>query len=462
MKNRNGFTLIELLAVILVLGIIALIAIPQVNKVINESKVGANVATANTYYKEAQSVCQINLLNEKEHEGVFNLSEYQDNIEGNKNVNGYVRVNNSCSVELVMEADNTSNYCYVKSYNDDTVRYYKKAEGGACDIDGKDETGLSCFEYTENNGEITITGYKCGGQITTMTSTSREDLLAQGVNIVSHTAGEVMDVVIPASIDGKPVVKIGDSAFSVINSVDPETFAMDFDVNKKVIINSVVIPSSVREIGNFAFAINNITSLTLSEGLLSVGTAAFLGNKSLGTLYLPSTVMSISEYSFASSNITSIALGNKLSKIPTGAFGANKLKTVNIPDSVTTLSKQAFARNQLTSVNLNNVVKIGDQAFAYNNLSSINLNKVQEIGDGAFHINNLTRVVISSAVTKIDKGAFGIVITDEESGNPDLRTVVNNSGKSFDWGKIIFWNSGEKFETGSVVNGTITVNVIKE
>ena len=39
--NKKAFTLIELLAVILILGIIALIAIPTVNNIINESKKGA-------------------------------------------------------------------------------------------------------------------------------------------------------------------------------------------------------------------------------------------------------------------------------------------------------------------------------------------------------------------------------------------------------------------------------------
>ncbi|MEG3037028.1 MAG: prepilin-type N-terminal cleavage/methylation domain-containing protein, partial [Bacilli bacterium] len=36
--KKNAFTLIELLAVILILGIIALIAIPTITKILDESK----------------------------------------------------------------------------------------------------------------------------------------------------------------------------------------------------------------------------------------------------------------------------------------------------------------------------------------------------------------------------------------------------------------------------------------
>ena len=55
----KGFTLIELLAVILILGIIALIAVPQVNDVINESRVGSEEATANTLVNAANSYTEL-------------------------------------------------------------------------------------------------------------------------------------------------------------------------------------------------------------------------------------------------------------------------------------------------------------------------------------------------------------------------------------------------------------------
>jgi len=49
-ENQKGFTLIELMAVIVILGIIAVIAIPMIGGIINNSKKDADLATARQLY----------------------------------------------------------------------------------------------------------------------------------------------------------------------------------------------------------------------------------------------------------------------------------------------------------------------------------------------------------------------------------------------------------------------------
>ena len=56
MKNRKGFTLIELLAVIIILGLLMLIAIPSVTNYINNSRKEAYIDTAKQYIKGATAL----------------------------------------------------------------------------------------------------------------------------------------------------------------------------------------------------------------------------------------------------------------------------------------------------------------------------------------------------------------------------------------------------------------------
>ena len=54
MKNNKGFTLIELLAVIVILGVLMIIAIPMVSRYIKEARQNAFIDTAKSYVQSAR------------------------------------------------------------------------------------------------------------------------------------------------------------------------------------------------------------------------------------------------------------------------------------------------------------------------------------------------------------------------------------------------------------------------
>ena len=54
LKSNKGFTLIELLAVIVILGVLMIVAIPMVSRYIKESKQNAFISTAKAYVQSAR------------------------------------------------------------------------------------------------------------------------------------------------------------------------------------------------------------------------------------------------------------------------------------------------------------------------------------------------------------------------------------------------------------------------
>ena len=327
-KKKNAFTLIELLAVIVILAVILVISIPRILDVIDVSKKDSFKTSAQIIADSAEKKYVENKLNNIDEEitceNVTKLSK--EDYESCK-----ITFDNEGNAKVTIKGKGKFKDLAICNGTKTSVEL-----SDTCSTDAK------YFAYEDVEGGISITGYSIEGGL---------------------------DVVIPSNINGKQVVAIGNNAFTTkgVTPTGISTNKIEYNIqplyNKKD--NYEVVPLG-----------------TASDGL----------------------------------GITSVIIPNTVKIIGEGAFRHNNLTSVTIPNSVTS------------------------------------------IGSRAFHDNKLTRVTIPNSVTSIGSSAF----RKNGSSNPNLTKIINKTGRSFNWGDIVNWDSGYNFITGTVVNSNGNVEVVSE
>ncbi len=110
-----------------------------------------------------------------------------------------------------------------------------------------------------------------------------------------------------------------------------------------------------------------LTSITIPDGVTSLGDAAFYSCTSLTNVTLPNGVTNIGGFAFANcTSLTGITVPGSVTSIGEGAFdNCTALTTLRIPDSVTSIGGGAFySCINLASVTLgNSVASLGGYAF---------------------------------------------------------------------------------------------------
>ena len=103
---KKGFTLIELLAVILILGIITLIAIPKISDVIKESKTNSYKLSKDNILKAIQDKCTVDKINNKEITRMYTIENNKITpkieISGEIPFTGNIYVSDDCEVSMNM------------------------------------------------------------------------------------------------------------------------------------------------------------------------------------------------------------------------------------------------------------------------------------------------------------------------------------------------------------------------
>ena len=204
--------------------------------------------------------------------------------------------------------------------------------------------------------------------------------------------GSATNVVIPSTLDGNTVLKIGSSAFR----------------GKDIV--SVTIPNTVQTINPWGFAYcSSLSNVDLGNSVSTLEHECFADCDILTSIDIPASMTTSGASADSPFNgcdalkTATIASGGV--KIPsTLFFGCGSLQNVNIPEGIQSIGGQAFSRcTSLKEIKISNSVKeIGAWGFAYcSSLSNVDLgNSVSTLEHECFaDCDILTSIDIPASMT---------------------------------------------------------------
>ncbi len=201
-------------------------------------------------------------------------------------------------------------------------------------------------------------------------------------------------------------------------------------------VTNIEIPNTVKSIGDSAFNYcENMASIYIPDSVTNIGCDAFWHCDNLSSARIPNNLTNINSgvFSFCD-NLTDVTIPNGVTSIGEEAFrGCKSLTNIVIPDSVTVVEARAFSGcENLVNIKFSkNMDVINAHTFsACSSLTEITIpDNIVGIGDGAFSAcNSLTSVKIHSNVRGIDSEAFrsceNLISIDVDVDNP-YYIVVN-------------------------------------
>ena len=447
--KRKGFTLIELLAVVIVLGIIAVIAVPSINNMLSKGKKDLLISTANNLVETSKQYYYNKMLDNDEMSSSISLSVTDSanmdllDFKGKLPENGYILIDTAGNIGLAVTQ---GDYCAKKELWSDQVVV---SSGANCEITNfaqMEEINNSCFVL--NTNKDTITGYK----------------------ITDSNCPK--DIVIPAEIGGRKIVAIGDGAFagdgqmvglfatSMLSRprtdiIENSSFYAYGPIRLFVIDTSIIstkrcyyknspsydiVPIGYKLTKSDMYSFCDIEDSTINNGPEEVmadsygpvnisnnftlkqnsdnfkNSISLLKNESVTNNINVQQIADIENPEVESYGITSVNfnLATNLTSIGIGAFLNNKLTSLTFtPDNIniSNIGIGAFQNNLINGVldlsNLQNLKSLKHGVFIGNSITNVILpNGIESIGIGTFSDNSISSVTFPSSVKSIDMGAF--------------------------------------------------------
>ena len=296
-------------------------------------------------------------------------------------------------------------------------------------------------------------------------NSSGEIIIPEGTEVIAKRAlancESVTSVVIPSSVR-----EIGEEAFEFCESLESIVIPEGVEIIPKrafakcYFLTSVKLPSTLKEIGKEAFIDTGIERISIPDGIEVIDEFTFSGSWSLESVSLPSSLKEIHKNAFYdSNNLSSIVIPEGVETIADAAFKhCTNLKAAILPSSLTTMGKEAFSQCGLGKIEIPaSIETIPDKCFEdCSSLSEVVFHDgLKEIGDEAFSQCCIKYIEICATVETIGEKAF--------SGNKPLSIHIGTAVRSI--GNNAFWvnaPSSIKIDSNNQVYTDADCNVIME
>lgn len=243
--------------------------------------------------------------------------------------------------------------------------------------------------------------------------------------------GESTEVVIPDTIDGQPVLALGENLFTYkyltklvlpasLQKIGPEAISYNY-------LTELDFPSGLQEIGDYALEGNWLESVKLPEGLVKIGKSAFSENRLL-SINIPASVKWIGPEAFRYNRLQGLSLGrpslldsvlhyrsqgpSQLRFLGKGCFANNQLPGLYLPAYVEDIKTSAFEQNILGFLDIASnypftMLSIDDRAFADNMLMELYLpDSVYGLGMEAFRNNRIQELRLPQILGRFGAESF--------------------------------------------------------
>ena len=251
-------------------------------------------------------------------------------------------------------------------------------------------------------------------------------------------------------------------------------------------ITSVNFPlaSQLNYLGQASFSNTLLTNVTLPEGLRSIRSDVFENTATLTSIYIPSTVTNIGAYAFAGTGLTSVQFGaqSQLNTLDNFIFGsqndnsfiplienastelviigpilaaykgtADNNQPLVIPEGVRAivnrfnLTGNAFIKSSLTLPST--LQFIGEEAFESATINNdLLFPNMYEVDRRAFQFSTITGTMTFQDIIHINSNAFYLSNVNEVMFNPtNLGPLVDFSGSIFAYATINTFTMGEGY-----------------